>query len=87
MGKASQKDVPDAFRHPLIAWAYRQQPRPQLKKVCGEIGVSRVAVCRWDNGLTRPSRDVMTRILEYTRGAVTADACHAYWLSKQETNA
>ena len=84
MAKTSQKDVPDAFRHPLIAWVYRQEPPIQLKKVCGEIGVSRVALWHWDHGRTRPSGDAMTRIIEYTGGAVTPDACHAYWLSKQE---
>lgn len=84
MAKTSQKDVPDAFRHPLIAWVYSQSPPKQIKKVCGDIGISRVALCRWDNGRTRPSGHVLSRIIEYTGGAVTPDACHAYWLSKQK---
>lgn len=82
MAKTGLRYVPYQERHPLIRWAFENnQP---IKALSAGLGVSRVAIHHWDAGRFRPSGHTLSQIIKLTGGAVTADQCHDYWLSKQK---
>lgn len=49
---------------------YRKQRSLTLAELAGQVGVSEVAMSRYENGHRIPGRDVMARIVAVTDGAV-----------------
>lgn len=82
MVKTGIRYVPYQERHPLIRWAFANDL--PVKALSEGLGVSRVAIHHWDAGRFRPSGRVLSEIIKLTDGAVSPDACHDYWLSKQK---
>jgi hypothetical protein len=85
MDKRYAPTVPLRERHPLIQWA--EEKGVMLKDVCGDLGISRPTLHHWDKGHCLPSAPFMSKIMDYTAGAVTPNALHAHWKSKQTQEA
>lgn len=79
--KTGLRYVPYQERHPLVQWAWRQGVT--IEEVAHHLKVSRVAIHHWDAGRFRPSGRVLTKIIDYTGGAVSPTDCHEYWMHKQ----
>lgn len=77
MAKTNRKQ-----RHPLVRWA--QANSRSITNVADELGVSRTCIHYWETGFRVPRRFTLQMIVDYTKGAVTANDCHQYWLALQE---
>ena len=52
--------------HPLRAFRKRQTPVLSLTELAEQIGVSKAALSRWENGLRQPDPSLLPKISEVT---------------------